>query len=201
MRVKCLGLFALRNRYLAAPIPNDFISKQGYLKSLPHRDKPRPTTRGIAPHRQIDQKPDEQTYNKLARALEAMAPGKNNDIVIGTSCFEKNGTGLFSTNPVNQTCRGEIVHLHASDSSLHLTLHPADANIMLEAGWGERHPLAGVFRRFLPVGFVMVYAPLCDEEIDTVLEIVRAATWYVSSGRSGSILIEKGPVYEKATTP
>lgn len=200
LKVKCLGLFALRNRFLAAPIPNDFITKQGYLQSLPPRDRPRPVTRGIAPHRQIDQKLDEHTYKKLARAVEAMAPGKNNDMVIGTSCFEKHGTGLFSTVPANTTCRGEIVHLHPSDGSFHMTLHPADANTMLQAGWGERHPLAGVFfKRFLPVGFCMVYAPQSDEEIETVLEIVRAAAWYVSAGRSGCTLMEKKPVHEEVT--
>lgn len=64
---------------------------------------------------------------------------------------------------------------------MHLTLHPADARIMIEAGWGERHPLArgGWLERFVPRGFVMVYAPRTQEEIFVVLQLVRAAAWWV----------------------
>lgn len=45
-----------------------------------------------------------------------------------------------------------------TDGSLHLTLHPKDVKLVLERGWGQRHPLArgGFFERFVPVGFVMV---------------------------------------------
>ncbi|EME49400.1 hypothetical protein DOTSEDRAFT_163739 [Dothistroma septosporum NZE10] len=198
LKVKALSLFALRSQYLSAPVPRHFIVKQGYLKSLPRRNRRRPKTVGIAPHRQIEQKPDQETYNKVACAIEAMAPGENNDLAIGTSCFEKNGIGLFSKIPANQTCRGEVVHIHPSDGSFHMTLHPADANTILEAGWGERHPLAGVFfNRFLPVGFMMVYAPLDEGEIATILEIVNAAAWYVSAGRSASHVMEEQPVYEQ----
>lgn len=65
-----------------------------------------------------------------------------------------------------------------------MTLHPADAKTVLEAGWGERHPIArgGWFERFVPGGFVMVYAPRDDNEIKAVLQIVRAAAWFVGGG-------------------
>ena len=78
----------------------------------------------------------------------------------------------------NPTCGipPEIAHMHDSEGSLHLTLHPRDAAIVIERGWGERHPLAG---RWLLEGFMMIYAPKGEDELATVMEIVRAAAWWV----------------------
>lgn len=65
---------------------------------------------------------------------------------------------------------------------MHMTLHPEDARIVLKAGWGERHPLArgGWFEQFVPAGFMMIYAPQSTEDVETLMEIVEAAAWYVS---------------------
>ncbi|KXT00714.1 hypothetical protein AC578_8239 [Pseudocercospora eumusae] len=189
IRVKLLGLFALRNPYEPAPIPEDLKFKKGYLCSdaLPQRPHARPETRGIAPHRQITQRADQDMFVALKRAIEDLGAKGGDHLTIGTSCFEKKGTGLFSTSPTKRTCRGEICHVHSSDGSLHLTLHPLDARTVLEAGWGERHPISrgGVFERFVPKGFLMVYAPQKYSEIAVVLEIVKAAAWYV--GGEGSM--------------
>ena len=65
---------------------------------------------------------------------------------------------------------------------MHLTLHPLDVSIVLSTGWGERHPLAGKCihgRELLPSGFVMVYAPRQESEVETVMEIVKAGAWWV----------------------
>lgn len=63
-----------------------------------------------------------------------------------------------------------------------MTLHPADAKIVLERGWGERHPLArgGWCRRFVPKEFVLVYAPRSGEEVEVVMRIVKAGVWWVA---------------------
>lgn len=80
----------------------------------------------------------------------------------------------------NATCGTppEIAHLHGSDGSLHLTLHPADAKLVIEKGWGERHPLAGR-GSFVPKGFMLIYAPRRPEELEVVADIVRAGGWWV----------------------
>ncbi|TKA67414.1 hypothetical protein B0A55_09090 [Friedmanniomyces simplex] len=184
LRVKALGLFALSDPYAPAPIPQRFRGTRGYLVGLPKRLPPRPFTRGIAPHRQVTQKATSAHYQQLARAIEALAISNPPHLRIGTSCFEKHGTGLFSTSPAKRTCGGEICHAHPSDGSMHLTLHPADEALVLEAGWGERHPLArgGWFERFVPRGFLMVYAPRSEEEVGVVVGIVRAAAWFVDGG-------------------
>ncbi|MCJ1407058.1 hypothetical protein MMC19_001128 [Ptychographa xylographoides] len=72
----------------------------------------------------------------------------------------------------------EIVHLHISDGSLHLTLHPSDAAMVITHGWGERHPLAGR-GPWVPKGFMMVYAPRNEEEVVVLTEIIKAAGWWV----------------------
>ena len=181
VRVKILGLFALSNPYEPPSVPLYTTRKEGRLSNLPKRRGPRPTTVGIAPHRQVDQRTPPALFEILSAAIRTIA-SRNNRVELGTSCFEKHGPGLFSINPLRRTCRGEICHAHPSDGSLHLTLHPADAKVMLEAGWGERHPLArgGWLERFVPGGFVMLYAPRIEEEIEVVLSIIQAAAWWVS---------------------
>jgi hypothetical protein len=67
---------------------------------------------------------------------------------------------------------------------MHLTLHPADVKLIIDKGWGERHPLAREswwWRvRFVPPGFVIIYSPRTTEELRCVIEIIRAAAWWVS---------------------
>ncbi|KAK5110348.1 hypothetical protein LTR62_006056 [Meristemomyces frigidus] len=180
IRVKLLACFALSDPYEPGLPPLRLQNQSGYLPSLSKRPGPRPCTRGIAPHRQVTQKSTPHLYSLLASAIEELGRSSD-DLRIGTSCFEKNGTGLFSTSPAKRTCAGEVTHAHPSDGSMHLTLHPADAKVVLEAGWGERHPLArgGWFERFVPAGFVMVYAPVCEGDVGVVMGVVRAAASFV----------------------
>jgi hypothetical protein len=72
---------------------------------------------------------------------------------------------------------------------LHLTLHPADVRTVLEKGWGERHPLAWDdggeewcwwrWAKSVPPGFVMIYAPRDERELEIVMDIIRASVWWV----------------------
>jgi len=185
VRTKTLSVFALRNPYLPKATTT---TQRGHLRHLPARPTPRPTTRGIAPHRQVTQRASPALYQHLAAELHRLVAADPERLVLGTSCFEKHGTGLFSRSPARRTCRGEICHAHPSDGSMHMTLHPADARVVLEAGWGERHPLArgGWFEKFVPEGFVMVYAPRREEEVDVLVRIVEAGAWYVDLGYSCS---------------
>ena len=72
----------------------------------------------------------------------------------------------------------EIVHLHTTEASMHLTLHPSDAALVISRGWGERHPLAGR-GPWVPKGFMMVYAPRNVEEVDVATDIIKASGWWV----------------------
>ncbi|CAZ84001.1 unnamed protein product [Tuber melanosporum] len=181
--ITSLRLLALRNPRVPGPVPeglkhNGYLPKSGVAK----RNASRPIVTGIAPHRQMNQRPRREIFNLLSSSLQNLADDYPRRLRIAKSCFEKHCPGLFSKKSVNKTCNGEIVHAHLSDGSMHMTLHPADAKMVIEAGWGERHPLArgGWCRRFVPVGFVMIYAPRTEEEVGLVLEIVKAGIGWVS---------------------
>lgn len=183
LKVFVLSFAKVSNPY---ELPGSSARPIGCLHDLPSRTGPRPETKGIAPHRQVTQKGNAATYELLVAEIEKLGLG-GEDLYIGTSCFEKHSIGLFTSHPVNNTCGGEIWHTHPSDGgSMHLTLHPADVRTVLEAGWGERHPLArgGWFERFVPEGFVIVYAPRDERELEMAMNIVGAAKWFVR-GRNG----------------
>ncbi|KAF2276109.1 uncharacterized protein EI97DRAFT_398768 [Westerdykella ornata] len=184
LKIKLLSLISLRDPLRPLPIPPHFRPQKGYLTptSLPKRHGPRPVIRGIAPQRQKTDISPPHIYQAFVHELQLLAADPENLLVERTSCFEKHSSGLFSTAPITRTCGGEVCHVHPSDGSLHLTLHPADARILIEAGRGERHPLAkgGWFRRFVPKEFVLVYAPRDAEEVRVVREVVAASVWWVS---------------------
>jgi hypothetical protein len=182
LRIKFLGLFALKNPYLPSAMPT-WPNRPAYLTKLPKRLGSRPKVRGIAPHRQSDQKASPQIFQALRESILSLATQHPQKLRHGTSCLEKHGPGLFAHPPINRSrhCNGEVCHAHPSDGSIHLTLHPADAAIVLQQAWGERHPLSsgGWLARFVPPGFVMVYAPRNEDEVEVVVGIVKAAVWWV----------------------
>lgn len=184
LRIKFLELFALSDPYQSPPLPIHFQPQSGYLSEIRTRPGERPHVRGIAPHRQTNQHAPAAVFALMRESINVLAEHHPDILIQGTSCLEKHGPGLFVAQTQNWTphCSGEVCHAHPSDGSLHLTLHPADAAIILKAKRGERHPLSsgGWLRRFVPAGFVMVYAPRTDEEVEIVMEIVKAAVWWIS---------------------
>jgi len=186
LKITYLRLFALSDPYSPATFTEEIYPSTGYYQRvqfwLPHRRGPRPKIAGIAPQRQLDQPGCKMTYEMLRASLENLAVQYPESFRIGTSCFEKKGLALFARDPINATCRGEVCHVHHSDRSLHMNLHPDDAKVVLEKGWGERHPLArgGWMKAYVPREFVMVYAPRNRMELDAVCRIIEAAGFWVS---------------------
>lgn len=176
-------LWALRDPF--QPLPADPATEPciGLFSKnpLPYRCGPRPTVAGIAPQRQVNQPGSRDCYLALRQILQNHAANQKGDIGLGTSCFEKHGLGLFSRFPVNNTCQGEICHVHNSDYSMHMNLHPDDVKEILKKGWGQRHPLAhkGWLKMPVPKQFVMIYAPRSMEEVKIVCNIIEAASWWV----------------------
>jgi hypothetical protein len=184
LKIKTLSLISLRDPLRPLPVPPHFRPQRGFFSptSLPNRQGKRPLIHGIAPQRQQSEKSTPEVYASLVAELRNLTANPKNCVIERTSCFEKHSSGLFATTPITRTCGGEICHAHPSDGSLHLSLHPADARILIQAGWGERHPLAkgGWFRRFVPREFVLVYAPRNETEVGVVMDVVAAAVWWVS---------------------
>ncbi|KAL2820758.1 hypothetical protein BJX63DRAFT_418375 [Aspergillus granulosus] len=208
VRICILRLVSLRNPLEPPSVPPTLNPKHGFLSrsTLLLRSGARPTVVGIAPQRQITQKSDTPMYEALAAEIQRLTNTYPNALYTATSCFEKHSTGIFYRLPDSTTiagagkqphdcrpplqshkhritCDGEVCHSHPSDGSLHLTLHPADVKVVIERGWGQRHPLARDdwwwVTRFVPAGFVMIYAPRNAEELKCVIEIIRAAAWWV----------------------
>ncbi|KAL4786107.1 hypothetical protein BJX76DRAFT_346537 [Aspergillus varians] len=214
LRICILRLVTIRNPFEPPSIPQTLYPKSGFLThaAIPARPGSRPTVVGIAPQRQLNQKPGGAMYDALATEIHRLALSHPNTLYTATSCFEKHSTGIFhrlpsttATTPSSSsttntgvsktpkpasnthnhriTCNGEVCHSHPSDGSLHLTLHPADVKLVLERGWAQRHPLARDswwwVTKIVPTGFVMVYAPKNEEELRVVVEIIRAAAWWV----------------------
>jgi Family of unknown function (DUF5519) len=185
LRVCVLRLFALRNPLEPPSIPPFLHPQSGVLKDLPRRSGRRPRVVGIAPQRQMTQIGGSEMYKALSASIKDLAHCHLDCLYLGTSCFEKHSTGIFAHSlcQPRPTCNGEICHAHPSDGSMHLTLHPADVKLVIDRGWGERHPLARESwwwrAKIVPPGFVMIYAPRDEKELCSVMEIIRAATWWV----------------------
>lgn len=203
LKVTYLRMFALKDPYTPPPVLGTICPSTGRFQSsssvLPPRSGPRPQVAGIAPQRQLNQPGCPKAYKAFRRALLNAAALHPDSLGTATSCFEKKGLALFALNPLNSTCRGEICHVHHTDRSLHLNLHPEDAKVVLEQGWGQRHPLAkgGWLAKFVPREFLMIYAPRNMEECEVIARIVEAAAWWVT-GEKVDIKVPEADAEEMA---
>ena len=180
LRLLWFRMFALRDVYHSPPAtepnmtPSSGILRSNNINSsssgggggshnneLPYRPGPRPLVAGLAPQRQLDQQASTDCYARLRAAVEELTRAHPESLCTATSCIEKHGFGLFARHPVNVWGQGEIFHIHDSDKSMHMSLHPDDIKEVLDKGWGQRHPLAfkGWVKAPLPPTFVMIYAP------------------------------------------
>ena len=185
-QLSLLSFFKVRNPYIAPETPSRLRPKTGFLKGLQPRQGCRPKLVGIAPQRQVTQICSPEMVETLQATIRGLAQECPSHWYVSTSAFEKYNEALFSkfktfTEPDHY---GEIVHSHASDGSMHLTLHPEDVKTVLEKGWGERHPLARGRSWWwyspVPRGFMIIYGPRNRAELQQVKSIIRAAAWWVS---------------------
>lgn len=185
-QLSVLSFFKVRNPYIAPELPARLRPKTGFLKALHRRRGCRPKLIGIAPQRQVTQNCSPAMVEALQATIRALAQECPSHWYVSTSAFEKYNEALFSkfktfTEPDHY---GEIVHSHASDGSMHLTLHPEDMKTVLENCWGERHPLARGrswwWHSPVPRGFMIIYGPRDRAELQQVKSIIRAAAWWVS---------------------
>ncbi|KAK6592976.1 hypothetical protein H4I96_11574 [Botrytis cinerea] len=190
VKITYLRIFALSDPYNPPKVSDDINPASGYLQRARQ-------------HLPIRSGPRPKVADKLKTAV---------------SCFEKKGLALFSLDPINTTCNGEICHVHHSDNSYHMNLHPNDAKIVLEKGWGERHPMAGASApqtvanllsrlpislsawfspRVVPEQFMLIYAPRNKDELQVVCHIIEAAAFWVS-GEQLTLSIESVPLSEES---
>jgi hypothetical protein len=189
LKVSYLKFYALKDPFSPPPVLGAICPETGCFESnnavIPKRAGDRPIVAGIAPQRQRNQVGPRDIYYAVRLTLESIAKAHPDLLRTDVSCFEKQGLALFATQPLNNTCRGEICHVHHTDQSFHMNLHPLDAKVVLEKGWGQRHPLAqgGWLSRYVPRQFMMIYSPRTWEELEVTARIVEAAAWWVAGRR------------------
>lgn len=106
-------------------------------------------------------------------------------LFVHPSLFE-NGSVLPETATAT---KGEIGHIHG-ESSLHLYLSPADARVVIEKGWAQRHRLARTQPWWYPgkkkfvcgIGdtFLLIYAPRDDAELRVLNVLLRASARFMT---------------------
>ena len=147
--------------------------------TFPLRDGPRPETTNGVPHVQLNVEPVPELSEEMLRQVAAF-PG----VVLGATRVSLPGAVGFQladdvpiAEPQAIVGGREFAHLHP-DGSLHASLHPDTARAAIEAGWVVAHPWAN--QRPGWEGFVMIYTPLTEAELDIVLELVRGSYSYIT---------------------
>jgi phospholipase/carboxylesterase len=135
----------------------------------------RPRTTPTNPHTQLDQNAPPALQERLFALARALP-----NVVVGPSLVSVPGARAFYLPacarpvPAGFMIEREFAHLHpARDGSLHMALPPAIVDRVIDAGWAERHPLAG--KHGLPNNIVMVYGPRDEAELEIVADLVRAS--------------------------
>lgn len=184
-RLTWYRIFALRDPFTPPTASPNKLPTTGILQeqSLSFRPGPRPAVAGLAPQRQLDQWGSEQLCEQLKASIESLSAKYPDKLGVGTSSLEKHGFALFARYPVNVCGNGEIAHVHNSDKSMHMNLHPDDIKEVLQRGWGQRHPLSfkGWVQSPLPDTFMMIYAPRDENDLRIVCKIIEAAIWYTTA--------------------
>jgi len=76
----------------------------------------------------------------------------------------------------------EFAHFHPHpDYSMHLGLPKKEAEIIIEKGWGEWHPL--IKRGILPPNIIMMYAPRDGKELD-VAKFILGQSYSYAKGQA-----------------
>ena len=168
--------FLLAAALMAATVPAVTLAQ---VISLPERATPRPQTTNGVPHVQIGVTADPALSDALLRRVDKF-PG----VALGATRVSLPGAIGFQLDPAvelaqpNSIVGGrEFAHLHP-DGSLHASLEPNLAQQAISAGWAVEHPWAR--RRRGWEGFVMIYTPSNQEELEVVYELVRASFNFVT---------------------
>lgn len=152
------------------------------LDEIGHRHGDRPLTTPTNPHTQITQNAPKELQDRVreyALSLRGVRPGTSHVSVDGTVAFFLDAPPMKPA--ITSIFGDEFGHIHpTSDGSLHVNLPTPTANVLIERGWAEYHPL--VRKGQLPPVVAMIYGPRDDDELKVVTSIVSLA--YEAAGGS-----------------
>jgi hypothetical protein len=154
---------------------------------LQKRSGSRPRTTPTNPHTQLEQNPEREVVEELARRVFAL-PG----VEERPSAISVPGARALwlredvPAGPPEAFMIGrEFAHIHPMpDGSLHAALPPEVAQEAVQKGWAEQHSVARM--GYIPQNVVMIYAPRNAEEIEVVAGLVVEAYRYAGGTAPGS---------------
>ncbi len=156
-------------------------------QALPARAGPRPIVPGyVAPQRQITDPPPRAVPMAMHNFLRDLVAANAGILALRPSALEGVGSEAVwlrekgAAAPGLESTKGELCHVHAEGSS-HMTLSLVDAEDAVAKGWAERHRLSGVLG-YLPISYVLVYAPRNDEELEVWKRLVLASVRFAYAG-------------------
>ncbi len=140
----------------------------------PKPETTKPTREQPFPHKQISQNAPATMQEALferAANLRGVTIGKSLVSVPGARAFHLSES--LANGPAAAFQKGrEFAHLHPpEDGSLHMTLPPDAYRAVLDAGWGEPHPVSTT---------MMVWGPRDADELETVWKILCASYAYAT---------------------
>jgi len=173
MRLAKLKLFCV-SLFLVAATPS-----LAHAEKLPLRQTPIPQTTNGVPHMQIgiDVVPElsEALLQQVAQ-LPGVSLGETRISMPGVVGFQFDD-GVPLARPDVIVGGREFAHLHA-DGSLHASLDPALARAAIDAGWAVAHPWAA--QREGWEGFVMIFTPTTESELEVVAQLVESSYNFVT---------------------
>lgn len=147
---------------------------------------------------------------ELKRQFYALAKKNEKMVQLRPSFLERQTESMFLSDGIRASqiaadTKREISHIHATgDHSVHVTLAPQDClapaskylidlrlietlgKKVLQSGWGLRHPLDGaktlkyLLGAMISQQYILIYAPRNAEEIEVVIEVVKASIGYMT---------------------
>lgn len=148
-------------------------------EKYPTREGPRPETTLGVPHIQIGAIVKPNLYTELLQRTAKLPHLEIRDTIIslpgakGFWILED----LTLKRPDVIVGGREFAHIHP-DGSLHASLDPKDARAAIDAGWAVAHPWSN--RQAGWEGFVMIYTPTNQLEVDIIFHIITDAYEYVT---------------------
>lgn len=153
------------------------------MVELPPHLGSRPATSSQGPHRQLTDRATPELWGRLvfeAMSIHQVREGQSSvsmadsRALLLSELFADHGEwSLATSGPI------EPAHIHGvTDTSIHLCLPVKRAVELCSKGWGELHPYADYATQ------VMLYAPRNEQELGTVLGLLReSVTFALTAGR------------------
>ncbi len=151
--------------------------------TMPARAGERPETTDTNPHTQLTQQPEDLSFIESLTewAFQLTHIEKRPSAISVPGAMAMWLEAGHACDRCNAFMVGtEFAHFHPEpDYSLHLGLPKADAEFVIEKGWGEWHPM--ILRGVLPPNIIMLYAPRNQEEL-TVSRLILKRSYDFAKG-------------------